>query len=206
MSTPAPGRPTGRPTLALVFLVVVLVLTGASACSQEFEEPPKGLVDRTDSVTLTSQPVTTRGEVAHVYGRLPKQRRAAVRRKVTALVDAWWEAAYLGGDYPRATFPDAFPGFTRGAEARARGDKLLMTNRDIGQRTDSVAARHRHVAMDVLAVKGVARSVTARFVLRFRTAGDETSHRVQVRGRLFLTRRHGDWRIFGYDVSKGSRA
>jgi hypothetical protein len=26
-----------------------------------------------------------------------------------------------------------------------------------------------------------------------------------VRGRLFLTRKRGTWRIFGYDVAKGAR-
>jgi hypothetical protein len=128
-----------------------------------------------------------------------------VRRQVAEVVDAWWEAAYLGGRYPRTGFRDAFPGFTSGAEARARRDRRLMSNLDVAPRVSSVTARHRSVAMDVLAVDRRARSVTARFVLRFRTTGEEQGVTV-VRGRLFLTRRDGTWRVFGYDVAKAVAA
>ena len=51
-----------------------------------------------------------------------------------------------------------------------------------------------------------ARSVTARFDLRMRVAlsGQSAgSRRLQVRGRVFLTRQPAGWRIFGYDVTKG---
>lgn len=201
MHAPDPGRPR----LVVLLLTLLLVLTGAFGCSEAGEEPSATRPEVTETVPMTARPVATRSKVAHVYGRLPKARRAAVRRKVAAAVDAWWEAAYLGGDYPRTSFPAAFPRFTRGAEAKARGDKRLMTNLDIGRRVDSVTAKRRHVVLDVLATKGTARSVTARFVLRFRTAG-EKDRLVTVKGRLFLTRGHGRWRVFGYDVAKGSRA
>ena len=119
-------------------------------------------------------------------------------------MDRWWDAAYLGGTYPRSSFPSAFPGFTKGAEARARSDKALLTNQTGGRRIDSVEARHRSVSLDILATGKQARSVTAHVVLRFDTAGDKTGTTV-VRGRLFLVRKRGAWRIFGYDVSKGAR-
>jgi hypothetical protein len=46
--------------------------------------------------------------------------------------------------------------------------------------------------------------VTAHFVLRFETSGEKTGT-TTVRGRLFLTRKRGAWRVFGYDVAKGAR-
>lgn len=202
------NRPaTGPRTLASLVLCLLLALTTA-ACNRDDEQAgpdPAAAPAPTETVSLTATPAPTRAQVARVYGRLPQARRKAVRRQVTKVVDAWWEAAYLGGTYPRSAFPAAFPGFTRGAEARARRDKRLMTNQDIGARVESVTARHRSVALDVLAVDRRARSVTARFVLRFATTGQRTGVSV-VRGRLFLTRRHGAWRVFGYDVSKGVRA
>ena len=57
----------------------------------------------------------------------------------------------------------------------------------------------------MLAPRGKAAGVTARFVLRFRTTGDVTKT-VTVSGRLFLTQSAGGaWQIFGYDVAKGSQ-
>lgn len=200
MSVPEPGRHT-----LLLSLAILLALTGLVGCSNASEEPAPEPAASTETVSLTAAPATTRSKVAKVYGRLPKARRAAVRRQVAAAVDAWWESAYLLGDYPRASFPAAFPRFTAGAEAKARRDKRLMTNLDIGARIDSVTAKRRELVLDVLATRGTARSVTARFVLRFRTTGAK-ERLVTVRGRLFLTRRHGTWKVFGYDVAKGSRA
>ena len=43
--------------------------------------------------------------------------------QVGKVVDRWWDAAYLGGGYPRSSFPSAFPGFTDGAEKRARATR-----------------------------------------------------------------------------------
>lgn len=202
------NRPaTGPRTLASLVVCLLLALT-AAACSGGAASPgsaPSPTTAPTETASLTATPVPTRSRVARVYGRLPQPRRQAVRRQVTEVVDAWWDAAYLGGTYPRAGFRAAFPGFTRGAEAKARRDKRLMSNLDVGTRVDSVTPRHRSVELDVLAVDRRARSVTARFVLRFATTGQRAGV-TTVRGRLFLTRRNGPWQVFGYDVSKGVRA
>ena len=58
--------------------------------------------------------------------------------------------------------------------------------------------------LDILATDRQARAVTAQFVLKFGTTGQKTGT-TTVRGRLFLTRKRGAWRIFGYDVAKGAR-
>ena len=52
-----------------------------------------------------------------------------------------------------------------------------------------------------LAVRGRAVGMTARFVLDFATTG-ELQRKVDVRGRLLLTRTDNGWKVFGYDVNK----
>lgn len=202
MPSPAPGRTVG----ARIWLPLVLVLS-LSACSREAEPAPP-TPDRSAAaeqpVQPAARPVATATKIHRVYGRLPAARRKTLRHQVEKVVDRWWESAYLEGAYPRTAFPSAYPGFTAGAQKRARKDKALLTNQTGGARIESVTARKRAMSLDILAVDGHARSVTAHFVLRFRTTGAKEGTTV-VRGRLFLTRRTGSWRIFGYDVTKGSR-
>ncbi|SEC77350.1 hypothetical protein SAMN04489844_2960 [Nocardioides exalbidus] len=191
--------------LALALLVLPAALFGLAAC-QAGSGPsaaPERLSRDDAQATLASHPVETRTKIHRVFGRLPEARRKAVRTQVGEVVDAWWEASYLGGSYPRAGFPQAFPGFTKAAEKRARSDKALLTNETQGSRLDSVTPRRRTIALDILATERQARTVTARFVLTFDTDG-ELVGTTTVRGRLFLVRRDGEWQVFGYDVAKGS--
>jgi hypothetical protein len=204
MPSPAPGRCTwARRSAGLALAVLVpLALAGCQSGSDPSASPER--LSRSDAqATLSSHAVETRTKIHRVHGRLPDRQRKAVRLQVGKVVDRWWDASYLGGTYPRSSFPDAFPGFTKGAEARARSDKALLTNQTQGPHIDSVTARHRTVALDILATDKQARSVTASFVLRFETDGDKAGT-TTVRGRLFLVRERGAWRIFGYDVAKGS--
>jgi hypothetical protein len=125
---------------------------------------------------------------------------------VTKVVQRWFNAAYVAGEYPRKDFADAFPGFTRAAGDEARRDRKLMSNADIGARISDVTPTRSRVWIDVLSPNKRAVGVTARFELRFRTEGDLT-RKVVVRGRLLMTRHQGSgWRIFAYDVSKSARA
>jgi hypothetical protein len=204
MPSPVPGRTSWTRRCAGLVLVLALPLS-ATACRSASDPAaaPERLSRNDAQVRLASHPVETRTRIHRVYGRLPDARRKAVRRQVGRVVDRWWDAAYLGGTYPRSSFPSAFPGFTDGAEARARGDKALLTNQTRGPSVDSVTAKHREVSLDILATDRQARSVTAHVVLRFETTG-ERSGTTAVRGRLFLTHKRGAWRIFGYDVAKGA--
>lgn len=147
-------------------------------------------------------PTTVRpGEMV---GRLPARARRATLRGVRGTVDAWVDAAYVAGPWPRGDFSEAFPGFTPGARQRAYGDARLLSNAGIGARVDGVRATQRRVVVDVLARGGRAEAATARVTLAFRTTG-EVRRAFRVRGRLFLTRTPGGWRVFGYDLTKGSR-
>ena len=206
MPRPSPGRTSWARRSAGLVLALCLPL---SAC-QSGSEPsaasaaPERLSRGDAQASLASHPVATATKIHRVFGRLPESRRKAVRREVGAVVDRWWEAAYLGGTYPRSSFPSAFPGFTDGAERRARADKALLTNRPQGPHVDSVTARHRSVSLDILATDRRARSVTAHVVLKFEATGSKAGTTV-VRGRVFLIQKRGAWRIFGYDVAKGAR-
>ena len=208
---PVPGTPTPRPVLVLLRTTVLVVALAAAGCSSDGSTGHRSS-GATDTATTTSvmgpAPLATRAEVGTVVGRLPGQRRKAVRRDVTEVLDRWWDTAYVGGDYPRTDFGD-FPGFTPGASRKARFDRDLMSNADIGDRVESVTPLMRRARLDLLAVHRTVRSVTARFDLRMRVvladadAGDTRTRRLQVRGRVFLTRRPAGWRVFGYDVTKG---
>ena len=204
MPSPVSGTSWARRCAGLVLVLVASLAATACQSPSSPSASPERLSRNDAQATLASHPVPTKTGIHRVFGRLPDARRKAVRRQVGKVVDRWWDAAYLGGAYPRSSFPSAFPGFTAGAEKRARADKALLTNLSHGPRIDSVTPRHRRVTLDILAAGKQARSVTAHFVLRFETAGEKTGTTV-VRGRLFLIRKRGAWRIFGYDVAKGAR-
>ena len=207
MPRPSPGRVHhAHRARRVVGLALVLLIPLASAC-QSTAEPsaaPERLSRSDSRATLASHREPTKVGIHRVHGRLPVARRKAVLTQVGAVVDRWWEAAYLGGAYPRSSFPSAFPGFSDAAEERARADKALLTNQVAGPRIDSVTPRRRTVTLDILATDRQARAVTAQFVLAFDTAGSKAGT-TTVRGRLFLTRKRSAWRIFGYDVAKGAR-
>ena len=203
MPSPSPGR-TSWARRCTAFVLALALPLSATACRSGADPSaaPERLSRNDTRAALASHPVETTTKIHRVFGRLPDARRKVVRRQVGEVVDRWWEAAYLGGAYPRGSFPAAFPGFTDSAEKRARSDKALLSNQTKGSSLDSVTPRHREVSLDILATEGQARSVTAHFVLRFETSGKKAGTTV-VRGRLFLTVKRGAWRVFGYHVAKG---
>ena len=205
MRTTSPSRPRRRTGGALPPAALALSIALAmGACSGDSSEPsadPSG--DPTTSGTTEAPgPPETTVTLGKVVGQLPKEKRSKARKQVGRAVDAWFEAAYVGGDYPRNDFADSWPGFTTGAKDDASRDKTLMSNQGIGQQIDLVDVQSRKVTVDVLAARGRPSGATARFVLRFSTEG-EVERKIEVRGRLFLTPGEDGWRVFGYDVSKG---
>lgn len=196
-------RPARSGTQVAAVLLAATLLV--SACSGTSDEPdaPGSTDSSTDSSAPDAAPLATTSTVEKVAGRLKKSARRNVRTVATKVVDGWFDAAYVGGEYPRRDFSDAYPGFTPGAKKLAHRDRALMSNQRIGTRVETVTAVRRRVRLDVLAAHRRAVAVTARFSLVFRTTG-RVEGRTEVRGRLYLTRENGHWRVFGYDVTKGA--
>lgn len=187
--------PTRRATGALA-ACLALVLGGVS-CSGGSDSGPSGGAS-------TPPPVATATTVGQVVGHVGRAKQKAAVAEIGKVVDGWWDAAYVGGDYPRSDFSGAFPGFTPGAARQAAKDERLMSNADIGSRIDAVTALQRRVDVDLLGVKGAPEGATARVRLVFRTQG-ELAKKVTVTGRLRLTPTSDGWQVFGYDVAKGGK-
>jgi len=144
-------------------------------------------------------------KVTRVSGTLPKKVRSTLESKVGRAISGYFDAAFVGGEYPRTDFSDAFGTFTRNAAAQARRDTGLLTNAVLGGSTESVSVQDSDAWLSVLAPNKVAAGVTAKFRLVFvADRGDAAADReVTMTGRLLLTRaRDGGWDIFGYDVAR----
>ncbi|PUA80294.1 hypothetical protein [Nocardioides currus] len=208
MRSALPGRPLRARRTAATWLLSLALLPSSVAvagCSASTDPASPGAAASHVGATVRTEPaapseLATTAQVGTVVGRLPGQRRKAVRKDVTSVIDRWWEKAYLSGAGSQTDVASAFPGFTPGARRRATFDRELMTNVDLD--AAELTPLMRKVRLDLLAVDRRAKSVTARFDLRMRTTGTEAG-RLRVSGRLFLTRKPQGWQVFGYDVSKG---
>ena len=189
--------------VSIVALSASLLVAG---CSGEPENPPSEPAPTGSSGTAVGgsrAPIDVR--IATVRGRLDPRAGRRIEAAVGPVVDTWFERAYLGGEYPRATFRDSFTVFTPGAARDARKDIALMSNADVGRKVEAIEPIQRTVRLDVLTAERKPVGATARFWLVFRTSG-AYERRVSVTGRLFLLlQRNGRWRVFGYDVAKASR-
>jgi hypothetical protein len=200
------GRPARRTAAVGLAAAAALMIGGCGG--SDSSTPSAG----SPSSSIANPPLATVVTIGKVAGTVQKPNRQRfqhqaghLRADVGKAVDAWFDGGFVGVDYPTTDFPDAFTTFTAQARVDAMKQPALMTTGRLGAHIDGVTTVKRSVALDVLAPRGKAAGVTARFVLRFRTSGDVTKQ-VTVSGRLFLTRSAGGaWRIFGYDVAKGSK-
>ena len=193
--------PSWRTSTATALLALALAAGGCSGGGSDDDASDPS------SPPASAQPaapeVKIRARVSTVAGELPAKRRKVVARDVGKAVDRWFEAAYLGGDYPRASFKDAWPGFTAGARQLAHRDRALTSNALLGKRIDGVRATAKDVRIDVFSPKQQPAGATARFRLVFRTTGN-AERRVRVSGRLVLTKSKGTWKVFGFDVQRAA--
>ena len=114
MPSPLPGRTSWARRCAGLVLVLLVPLS-ATACrsGSDPSAAPERLSRNDAQAALASQPVETTTKIHRVFGRLPDARRKVVRRQVGKVVDRWWDASYLGGTYPRSSFPVRLPGLHR---------------------------------------------------------------------------------------------
>lgn len=196
-------------------LVALAVASTTASCSGS--EEPEGAPADTPSSAPASSPSTTeepdatsvapRVRVTRVSGELAGDDREVLADNVGKVVNAYFADAFTGGEWPRSSFGDAFATFSEGAARQADDDRDLLTNRVLGPTTQGIEVRRQTAYLSVLAPYEVAAGVTARVHLRFvADQGDDPAQRVDVKGRLMLTRKKsGGWKIFGYDLAQNAR-
>lgn len=205
------GRPLrARRTRGGVAAGTLAALLALSACSGE-DGPAEPSTDPTrtaeSSATAPAAPaVTTQATMRKITGKLDAAAEAELTAQVGAIVDGWFQAAYLAGEFPRtAPYTAAdFPGFTAGAAELAAKDDFL-SNRAIAGQIDGVTPVSASAALDVLAVRGRAQGVTAKVDLVFETTG-AVAGTERVRGHLDLAPQKGEWKVFGYEIKRTSAA
>lgn len=174
---------------------VVLVAMGVVACTGD--DGAGGGPDADSS----SQTVETNASVGTVAGKLAGKRKRAFLKGTVDTVDAWLDAAYVAGDYPRSGAGKAFARFTPGATKLARRQPKVMSNAAVGDRIEQVTVKKRRVVVDALAPGGKPAGATARVHLVLTLNGD-VRRTDRVRGRLMLTPTKRGWRVFGFDVQR----
>ena len=193
-------RPRARS--ALVSGVAVLLLAGAVGCDSgdDIGDSTGDSSEASPGSHGSDVPgVDTVITIEHGEG-IDAARQAKVLASVTAVVDPWFDEAFLG-EFPRSDFSAAFAEFTKDAAADAQRDLDVLTSSGIADQIDSATATNRRVRLDVFAPDGHPRGVTANFVLDFDTTGD-LEEQLRVHGALYLAKDKGEWKVFGYDVDQ----
>ena len=193
-------RPRARSVL--VSGVAVLLLAGAVGCDSgdDIGDSTGDSSEASPGSHGSDVPgVDTVITIEHGEG-IDAARQAMVLASVTAVVDPWFDEAFLG-EFPRSDFSAAFAEFTKDAAADAQRDLDVLTSSGIADQIDSATATNRRVRLDVFAPDGHPRGVTANFVLDFDTAGD-LEEQLRVHGALYLAKDKGEWKVFGYDVDQ----
>jgi hypothetical protein len=189
-------RPRARS--ALVSGAALLLLAGAAGCDSG--DDIRNSSDASPGSHASEDPgVETVITIEHGEG-IDAARQAKVLDAITAVVDPWFDEAFLG-DFPRSDFSPAFTAFTKDAAADAQRDLDIMSSSGIADEIDSATATNRRVRLDVFAPGGHPRGVTANFVLDFDTTGGLEQH-LRVHGALYLAKDKGEWKVFGYDVDQ----
>lgn len=185
--------------LAVLGAVLVTSVAFVGGCSNDEPSTPAAKEPTEPGVsTPAERPISTKATVGRVIGKLGAKQKARMKADVAAVVDEFFDNAYLG-DFPRSSFGKAYASFTQGARADAERDADLLSNTEIADRIDLATGTKRRVALDVLAVKGKPQGVTARFTLDFKTAG-ELERVERVKGYLLLADEGEGWKVFGYSV------
>ena len=202
-----------RLTAAACSLILGL---GLSGCSGDDSSPqPMGPATSTPLSTAAGATLSLKDaplvvKIRSTVGRLSHDRRSSVKASAGRVINAWLEAGFIGGDYPRSDFASAYRHFTVGAARSAKRDRALLTNVALGRQLVDVAAKRRAVKLSVLAAHRRPQGASARVYLRLAGVRDDGSVvYLSVSGDLYLTRTVGDaWKIFGFDLHRsvgGSR-
>lgn len=200
---PTPHRPgRSRPVRAAVAILgVALAVTGCGG------EPHKAAASHSPSPPPPPPVVHSTGRIVHLNGSLDAARKKALVANVTKTADAWLQAAYIGGEYPRAAStytPKIFVGWSPGAIAKASKQYGLLSNASISSQISGVKIVSSDIGVDALANHGNVAGVTARVHLVFDTSGEHKA-RETVAGRLAMTPVGTRWVVFSYDIARNDQ-
>ncbi|MGY0386803.1 hypothetical protein ACWZJV_07530 [Nocardioides sp. WG-D5] len=179
------------------------VLSGTLALAGCGGEPDKQAASPSPS-PVPAPSVKSAAKLVHVQGKFPRSRHQAVATNVAKVVDRWLQAAYVGGDYPRATSTftaKSFPGFSKGTIAQAGKQMSLMSNATIAPDIDGVEVVSSDVHVDLLASNNYPVGAVARVRLVYDTTGDLES-RQTVRGSLDMVPTETSWAVFGFNITR----
>lgn len=179
------------------------VLSGTLALAGCGGEPDKPAASPSPS-PVPAPTVKSAAKLIHVQGKFPRSRHQAVATNVAKVVDRWLQAAYVGGDYPRATSTftaKSFPGFSKGTIAQAGKQMSLMSNATIAPHIDGVEVVSSDVHVDLLANNNYPVGAIARVRLVYDTTGDRAS-RQTVRGSLDMVPTKTSWAVFGFNITR----
>jgi hypothetical protein len=185
----------------LAATAALVLTTSLGACSGSGDEEPAPSAGSPEP--SAPPPLETTVTVGNMAGKVRPAVAEKAAAQVARAVDLWWDNAFVAVSYPTTEYTRIFGRFTPGARREARADASLMTAGGLGERIDGVTAKRRHVTVDLLGVKGEAVAATARMRLVFRTTGS-VEKKVTLTGSLRLTPTAKGWRVFAYDVAKGS--
>jgi hypothetical protein len=129
-----------------------------------------------------------RSRVTRVSGHLSDVRRARVAEQARHAVLDYLRGAFTDGGRP-------FQDFVPALRPAARRDAAVL--REAGAEVTDATAW-----FSVLASGGRPVGITARVAVELRAA---TGPARSLTGRLLLTEEHGAWRVFGYDLARGTQ-
>ena len=185
--------------------MVVALAAGSAACTHH--TTPAASVSPSPSASV-APPVPLSIRVTRVSGKLSAANASSLQSSVGATLDRYFDAAYLGGTYPRTDFSTALSLFPANLATQAKHDTVLLTNAALGGSTQSVTAKVKTAYLSVFAPHNKPAGVSARINLVYvDNRGDQPAREVTVSGRLMLTpTKSGSWRIFGYSISRSTQS
>ncbi len=201
--TSSSTKPRWSTSRRVATALTAAVLTGTVALTGCGGEPEKPAASPSPSPTPPPT-VKSVAKLVHVQGKFPRSRNQAVAANVAKVVDRWLQAAYVGGDYPRATSTftaKSFPGFTQGTIAQAGKQMSLMSNATIAPHIDGVEVVASDVHVDLLANNNYPVGAVARIRLVYDTTGERES-RQTVLGTLDMVPTKTSWAVFGFNITR----
>jgi len=198
-------RTSVRMGTAVAGVLLSLLAGGCTDGDEAPVPPPPESVEPSPStaptLTVSSSPLNI--QLGPVRGELRPVARTQLRDRLRRVISVWMATGYVGGDFPRTDYSQAFMTYTPGVAAQAQRQRKVTTTAGLGAELAQVVPTRRVARVSVLAVRGRAIGASARVLLvMVGVRADGTELELVVRGRLRLTPTADGWRIFGFELSR----